>query len=85
ANPDFSLVRDIAKAQKHGYLTRGSPQVSAAAQVETRAFGWGKVRWDEGRRNGPPQVVVEMDSGELRVVETVLERALEFLEGEMNR
>lgn len=26
-----------------------------------------------------------MDSGELRVVETVLERALEFLEGEMNR
>jgi len=30
ANADFALVRDMAKAQKHIHLTRGSPQVSGA-------------------------------------------------------
>lgn len=49
ANPEFSLVRDIAKAQKHVHLTRGSPQVSTAAQVETRALGGGGSKM--GRRS----------------------------------
>ena len=85
ANVDFSLVRDIAKAQKHIYLTRGSPQVRGADQVETRSLGWGQVRWGEGRWGSPPQVVVETNDGEVRVVESVLGRALAFLEAEMVR
>ena len=85
ANADFALVRDIAKAQKHIHLDRGSPQVSTAAQVETRSLGWGQARWGEGRWGSPPQVMVETDEGEVRVVEAILDRALSFLEVEMNR
>lgn len=84
-NADFSLVRDMAKAQKHIHLTRGSPQVRVADQVETRSLGWGQARWGEGRWGSPPQVVVETDAGDVHVVESVLDRALVFLEAEMVR
>ena len=84
-NADFALVRDMAKAQKHIHLIRGSPQVSGADQVETRGLGWGQARWGEGRWGSPPQVVVETEDGEVRVVESVLGRALAFLEAEMVR
>lgn len=82
-NADFALVRDMAKAQKHIHLTRGGPQVSGAEQVETRRLNWGQMPWGEGRWGSPPQVVVETDAGEVRVVEAVLSRALTFLEAEM--
>jgi len=59
--------------------------VSTAAQVETRSLGWGQFKWGEGRWGSPPQVVVETDAGEVRVVEAILDRALSFLEAEMNR
>jgi len=65
------------------HLTRGSPQVSNADQVETRSLGWGQASWGEGRWGSPPQVVVDMDDGEMRVVEPVLSRAIAFLEAEM--
>jgi hypothetical protein len=84
-NVDYALVRDMAKAQKHIHLTRGSPQVSNADQVETRSLGWGEASWDEGLWGSPPQVVVDMDDGEMRVVEPVLSRAITFLEAEMAR
>ena len=85
ANKDFRLVRDIAKAQKHVRLIQGSPEVSAAAQIENRTLGWGQATWGEGLWNGPPQVVVETNVGEFCVLEPILVRALEFLEGEMAR
>ena len=85
SNGDFALVRDIAKAQKHVQLTRGSPQVSKAGQVAKRSLGWGEARWDEGRWDGPPQVVVQTDAGDLCVVESIAVRALDFLETEMTR
>ena len=85
ANMDFALVRDMAKAQKHIHLTRGSPQVSDADQVKTRSLGWGQARWNEGRWGSPPQVVVGTEDGEVRAVESVLSRALAFLEAEMVR
>lgn len=85
ANADFSLVRDMAKAQKHIFLTRGSPQIRSADQVETRSRGWGQARWGEGRWGSPPQVVVETEDGKVRVVEAVLGRALIFLEAKMVR
>jgi hypothetical protein len=85
ANPDFQLVRDMAKAQKHIHLNRGSPMVKVEDQIAVRSLGWDQARWDEGRWDSPPQVVVETDLGEVRVVEAVLGRALMFLEGEMER
>ncbi|MSO77513.1 MAG: hypothetical protein EXQ87_11515 [Alphaproteobacteria bacterium] len=85
ANAEFALVRDIAKAQKHACLIYRTPQVSTAAQVQTRSLGWDEVRWDEGRWDSPPQVVVETNAGEVRVVDAVLDLALSFLEVEMRR
>lgn len=82
-SPDFALVRDIAKALKHVELDRHSPAVKRADQVEKRALGWGEARWGEGRWGSPPQVVVTTNSGDKRVVETVLGNALSFLESEM--
>lgn len=84
-NADFALVRDMAKAQKHVHLDRGAPALKGADQIEVRSLGWGQMRWGEGRWGSPPQVVVETDLGEVRVVEAVLGRALMFLEGEMER
>jgi hypothetical protein len=84
-SPDFRLLCDIAKAQKHVELVRGNPKVSTSAQVTARSIGWGEARWGEGRWGGPPQVVVRTDSGELRYVETIVAAALEVLETEMAR
>jgi hypothetical protein len=83
--PDFGLLRDIAKAQKHAHLFRGNPEVTTAAQVATRSLGWGEARWDEGRWGGPPQVVVTTDDGDLRYVEQIVAASLKILESEMTR
>lgn len=85
ANAEFALLRDIAKANKHVHLTQGTPQVSSAGQVSQKALGWGVARWGEGRYGGRPQVVVDTNGGEARVVENIVDRALAFLEGEMQR
>ena len=84
-NFDFQLVRDIAKAQKHVRLTRGSPQVPTATHVATRSLGWDEAPWDEGRWDSPPQVVVTTNADQVRVVESILQGALGFLESEMKR
>lgn len=80
---EFGLLRDVAKAAKHVVLERGTPQVSTADQISSRGLGWGEARWDEGRWDGPQQAVVLTDAGEHRVLETVVARALAFLEKEM--
>lgn len=83
--PDFGLLRDIAKAQKHVMLSRGSPLVDRAANVTRRSLGWGEGRWGEARFGSPPQIVVATGSGQLRVVDVVVTRALRELEAEMAR
>ena len=82
---EFRLLRDIAKAQKHVHLERGKPGVTKAAQVVARTFGWGEGGFGQGRFGGPPQVVVTMDSGDLRYVEQIVIAALGLLEAEMTR
>lgn len=84
-NGEFGLLRDVAKAFKHVTLTRGQPQISGAANVAPRNLGWGEGRWGEMRWDGPPQVVVELNDGSLRVIEAVVAAALTFLEAEMAR
>ena len=84
-SPDFGLLRDIAKAQKHVHLTEGKPKVKTAAQVTARSLGWGEARWGEGRWGGPPQVVVTTDDGGLRYVEQIVAAAVALLEAEMAR
>ena len=84
-SPDFRLLRDIAKAQKHVYLERGKPEVTTAAQMTARPLGWGEGGYGEGRYGGPPQVVVTTDDGDLRYVEQIIAASLAMLEAEMTR
>jgi hypothetical protein len=82
-SPEFGLLRDIAKAQKHVRLSNFKPQVSSASQVSSQALGWDEAPWGEGRWGGVQQVVVETNSGRVRVVEALVIAALKFLEDEM--
>lgn len=79
----FALLRDIAKAQKHVRLTRGSPQVSQASQITARPIGFGLGGFGQGRYGGPPQVVVDITPTHFEYVESVVDNALAFLEAEM--
>ena len=84
-NHDFRLLRDIAKAQKHVRLTKGVPQVVRAEQVSARSISYGEGQYGAGRYDGPPQLVVDINPGDFRYVESVVDAALTFLEGEMQR
>jgi hypothetical protein len=84
-NSDFRLLRDIAKAQKHVRLERGNPEVKEAANVSSRAVGFGEGPWSHGKWGGPPQVVVDTDAGEMRYVSQLVRAGLTFLEGELSR
>jgi len=84
-NPDFRLVRDVAKAAKHVVLEKATPMVTKAEQIKVISLGWDIGSWDELRFDGPVQVVVVTDAGEHRTIEAVVSKALEFLEGEMAR
>lgn len=81
--PEFALLRDIAKAIKHVRLDRGSPHTRRGDKLERRSLGWGEAAWGDGRWGGPPQVVIPLDSGGVRVVETVVGNALDALKIEM--
>ena len=82
---EIELLVDVAKSQKHFQLQYGKKNVTGADQTNIQSLGWGKARWDEGRWGGPPQVVVETDSDEVRVLESILKRSLALLEEEMQR
>lgn len=79
-NPDFGVLRDLAKANKHFELTRGKPTVSSAAQVSIEAPGWGEAQWDEGRWDGPDQVYVRLNNGDLRAVDYLVRSGIQFLD-----
>ncbi len=83
-DPNFRLLRDIAKAQKHVVLNRGNPQVTEASQLTSRPTGWGHGRFGQGRFGGPPQVVVEIGPGSFEYAETILDQALGLLIAEMD-
>ena len=84
-HPEFALLRDIAKAIKHVRPNRGSPQTERGDMVEIRSLGWGEGVWGDGRWGGPPQAVVPLESGHVRVVETVVTNALNVLKLEMTK
>jgi hypothetical protein len=82
-NAEFGLVRDLAKALKHFKLYRGNPRVETASKMVPESLGFDAARFDEARYDGPMQVAVTTNSGEKRVVESVVLNALKFLEQEM--
>ncbi|WP_287299374.1 hypothetical protein, partial [Mesorhizobium sp.] len=80
---DFGLLRDVAKAAKHVVLERGTPKISKADQISSKGLGYGEARYGEGRYGSPLQAVVLTDANEHRVLESVIVRAVAFLEKEM--
>jgi len=82
-NPEFALLRDIAKAQKHVHLTQGNPQVTRAEQVTSRATGLGQGRLGEDRLSATAQVVVDIAPDNFSYVESIIDDSLAFLEAEM--
>ena len=80
----FALLRDIAKAQKHVRLTRGSPQVNQASQITARPIDYGLDGYGQGRYGGPTQVVVDITPNHFEYVESVVDNASTFLEAEMS-
>ena len=70
AHPKFCLLCDVANASKHAILRgKQQPLVTSADQVAQRSLGWGEATWDEGRWDGPPQVVVTLNDGVVRILE----------------
>jgi len=61
-NQNFSLLRDIAKAQKHVHLLRGKPQISRADQIISRPIEYGEGDFGEGHFGGVEQMIVEIDA-----------------------
>ncbi len=82
-HPDFGLLRDVAKAHKHVRLVRGNPEVSGADQTEVKSLAYGEARYGEGRFGSPDQVVVVTDSGENRVIESLVAGCVKFLDGRL--
>lgn len=85
SNASFRLVRDLAKVQKHFKLKRGKPEITSAERITPRSLGWGEAAWGEGVFGGVSQLVVETDSGDFRVINRVLQEAIDFLHSEMDR
>jgi hypothetical protein len=82
-SPDFDLLRDVAKAQKHARLTDGNPQITLAAQVVARPIGYGEGPYGLGRYGGVQQVVVDIAPGNFSYLESTIDSALAVLEAEM--
>lgn len=84
-DPDFGLLRDVAKALKHAVLSNPNfkPKVSGAAQITSQAIGWDQAVWGELEWDAPPRVVVEINGGPFRYLEKVVGNALALLDREM--
>lgn len=75
--PEYLALFEIAKALKHGELTKGSPQVlKSAKSTESRAPGFGEAVYGEGKYGGQHQVVVQAGDGTWIYLETAIKGAL---------
>jgi hypothetical protein len=78
----FRLLRDVAKANKHVRLDRGTPTVVSADQVSSRTIGYGEGDYGRGRYSAA-QVIVDIAPGNFAYIETILDESVAFLETEM--
>jgi hypothetical protein len=82
-DPSFAMIRDIAKGQKHVQLTKGYPQIAGASSIGAKPVAYGRLPYGRGRYGGVSQVIVETKVGAADYVESLLDQAITFLEGEM--
>lgn len=74
----FALIHDGADAHKHVKLDRANRQVTSTDQTSVRSLGYGEAEYGLGRYGGPPEVVVELDSGEKRHFSALVEATLDM-------
>lgn len=82
-SPQFAIIRDIAKAQKHVELRQGRPTLTSASQVGVSGVGYGEGAFGRGRFGGVAQVLVQLNDGTWDYVESLLDECIDFLENEM--
>ena len=77
----FRIVRDIAKAQKHVELVRGTANLTVvrASDVHVSPVSYGRGKYGRGKYGGPPQVLVQLTSGSWDYVSSLANEALAFL------
>ncbi len=79
-NREFRVLRDVAKANKHAFLTQHQPIVNGSAdtQLEARPFGMGA--YGEGRFGGVPEVVIKTLEENTYLAEELLRKSVECLD-----
>ncbi|WP_152986874.1 hypothetical protein [Pseudovibrio sp. POLY-S9] len=80
-DPNFRLLRDIAKANKHARLYQHSPKVNGSDDTQQKSLGWGEGGFGEGRYGGTPQLYVTDLDGKEHNLESLLDASLAFLNG----
>ena len=81
-DPNFRLLRDLAKAQKHAKLDRGGPLVSSADQTKEVSVGFGQGGYGEGPYGGGPQIIVEANDKKMRNIISLCRSGIELLKSE---
>lgn len=82
-NDHFRVVRDVAKANKHAFLTRGNPQKLAAngsGDTESVSIGYGEGEYGVGDYGGAPQLVVNCLNGGRKNLLHEVDAALGYLD-----
>jgi hypothetical protein len=79
-HPEFRVLRDLTKANKHARLTRHNPEVTDSGRTSAQWKGWNEARWGEGRYGGVPQVFVTDKDGREHYVETLVRQSLKMLD-----
>lgn len=79
--PEFSLVRDIAKANKHALLTAHNPDVNGSGDTGVQVIEYGDGKFGEGRYGGVEQLVVTDQNDTNHLLETLIREAVSFLDG----
>jgi len=79
-NDTFGFVRDVAKANKHAFLTQGNPRVNGSGDTTFVEVKYGDGGYGMGLYDGGPQLIVHtLDNDQHRLIDLV-EEALKFLD-----
>jgi hypothetical protein len=79
----FAFLRELAKAQKHGRIEWGAPEIVVMEEIDADTPSSDDVTeewWD-----GPAQIAVATHGQGLHRVKAVVRKSATFLEGEMRR
>lgn len=79
----FRIIRDVAKANKHAFLTdeRSAPIANGSGDTVSVEVGYGRGAYGAGSYGARAQLVVNLRDGSKRELLPVLEAALSYLDG----